>query len=233
MRRRYVIAILIIAIIVLGVYYAFFVLDSPFNFYKKIKIENYAEEYIEENYPDLELKRVSISYDSALRQYVANCVGKDKAVSLNYSGSFLMEYDNYYNERYTAKAIAYQEKMKADLSDALSSDKIPFNDVTVFVSLTESQKKGIVFDNAEIKKGKIDCIVTLKRENNEAVMSKYELAEYSKSVADCIYSSASESADIAELVIKYDYDKYGLAELTWSKRMESMSMYEIANEIKY
>lgn len=233
MRRRYLSAIVIIALIVLGVYYAFFVIDSPFNFYKKIKIENYAEDYMEQNYPDLKLKRVSVSYDSALKQYVADCVSKDMTVSLNYSGSFLMEYDNYYNEKYTAKAVSYQEKTKVALADALSSDEIPFSTVTVFVHLTESQKKSIVFDDAEIKNGKIDCIVTLKRENSEKVMTKYELAEYSKTVADCIYSSVGDSADVAGLTIKYDYDKYGLAELSWSKRMESMSLYEISNEIKY
>ena len=233
MRRRYLSAIVIIAFIVLGVYYAFFVIDSPFNFYKKIKIENYAEDYMEQNYPDLKLKRVSVSYDSALKQYVADCVSKDMTVSLNYSGSFLMEYDNYYNEKYTAKAVSYQEKTKVALADALSSDEIPFSTVTVFVHLTESQKKSIVFDDAEIKNGKIDCIVTLKRENSEKVMTKYELAEYSKTVADCIYSSVGDSADVAGLTIKYDYDKYGLAELSWSKRMESMSLYEISNEIKY
>ena len=233
MRRRYVSAIVIIALIVLGVYYAFFVFDSPFNFYKKIKIENYAEDYMEQNYPDLKLKRVSVSYDGALKQYVASCVSKDATYALNYSGSFMMEYDNYYNEKYTAKAISYQEKTKSDLAEALSSDEIPFSSVTVFVNLTDSQKKSIVFEDAEIKNGKIDCIVTLKRENSEPVMSKYELAEYSKDVADCIYSSVGESADIAGLTIKYDYDKYGLAELSWNKRMESMSLYEIANEIKY
>lgn len=233
MRRRHITALGIIAVIILGIYYALFVLDSPFNFYKKIRIENYAEEYIAENYPDFKAKNVTVSYDSAFQQYVADCIGEDMTISLNYSGSFFMEYDEYYNEKYTAKAIQYQNNAEAVISEALSARGIAFDSVSVFVDLNASEKKDIVFNDTDITNGKIECTVTLVRDGGEEIMNKYALAEYSMSVADCVYNSTADFATISDLEIKYDYDTYKLATLSWSKRMNDMSIYEIANEIKY
>lgn len=233
MKKRYLTAAAVALAVIFGIAYFFFILDSPVNFYKKIRIEKYAEKYIEQNYKDFDIAKIKVSYDNILKQYTADCIGSKNTVTLCYSGDFLMEYDAYFNEKYSQKAVKFQEKTKNEISSALNSSNIPFDSVSVFLNISESDKKKAVFSDKEIENGKFDCTVTLKRKDDQPVMDKYELAEYSVSLAECIYASVDKSSNITNLIIRYDYDKYGLAELSWNTRMENMSIYEISNEIKY
>ena len=64
-------------------------------------------------------------------------------------------------------------------------------------------------------------------------MDKYQYAEYARKVANCVYREIGDDARIDNLVIKYDYDETKIASISWSRRMEEMSISEIADEIKY
>lgn len=232
--KRRLIAAGVIVLVVIAVFDWLFVHDSGLNFYKKTKVKNYAESYITKSYPDFHLKDIDVHYDKALNYYIANCENDSGSViTLNYSTTLFMEFDCYYNEKYTAAAIKYQKEAEEKFAKALSESGLDCDTVTVYVDLNASDKENIVYNDAEIKNERIECVLTYVRKDGETVLDKYLLADLARDSAEVIYKNIDSDAQISSLKIKYDYDETKIASILWSTRMEKMSLAEIAEEIKY
>lgn len=232
--KRKLIVAAIVAIVIIAVGDLLFVHDSGLNFYKKIKVKNYAESYITKSYPDFNLKDIDVHYDKALNYYIADCENDSGSViTLNYSPTLFMEFDCYYNEKYTAVAVKYQKETEEKFAKALSESALDCDTVTVYVDLNASDKENIVYNNAGIENERIECVLTYVRKDGEAVLDKYQLADLARDSAKVIYESIDKDAQISSLKIKYDYDETKVASILWSTRMEEMSLAEIAEEIKY
>ena len=232
--KRKLIAAAIIVLVIVAVFDWLFVHDSGLNFYKKTRVKNFAESYITKSYPDFHLKDIDVHYDKALNYYIANCENDSGSViTLNYSTTLFMEFDCYYNEKYTAEAVRYQKETEEKFAKALSESGLDCDTVTVYVDLNASDKQDIVYNNAEIKNERIECVLTYVRKDGEAVLDKYQLADLARDSAKVIYKSIDQDAQISSLKIKYDYDETKIASVLWSRRMEEMSLAEIAEEIKY
>ena len=231
--NRKLIAAAAVVLVILMLGYMLFVYDSGANFYKKFRVRSYAKSYVTKNYPDFSLEEITVSYDRALNYYIADCKSGKDVITLNYNPSLFMEFDCYYNEKYTAAATAYQEKMEKRLSKALKDRSLECDSVSVYVDLDSADKKNIVYNDAKIKNERIECIITYVSKENEKVMDKYEFAALVRSVASCIYGEIDDDAQISALKVKYDYDDTKVASILWSRRMEKMSDAELAEEIKY
>ncbi len=231
--KRRLIAAGITILIILTVGYMLFIHDSGLNFYKKLEIKGLAKEYISKNYPDFKLSDVEVRYDKALNYYVVDCLSENDTITLNYNIDLFMEFDCYYNEKYTSEAVKYNTMMEKKFSEALKAENIECDNIAVYVDLNAIDKNHIVYEDAAIKNERIECIITYIRDKSEPVLDKYELAELSRDAAKCIYSQIDADTKISTLKIKYDYDETKIASIFWSHRMDDMSLVEIAEEIKY
>ncbi len=232
-KKRRIIAIIAAAIAVFAVYYLLFVCDSSLNLYKKARIKSYAESYVSKNYPLFKLEKAEVSYDRALGCYVADCRTSNGDIVLNYNSELFMEFDCYYNEKYTSAAVKYQSEAENRLGKALKNAGLKFDSVTVYIDLDAADKENIVYRNAEIKNERLSCTVTYVRAEGDAVWDKNEFAKVARDTAKSIYNEIGDDAQIASLKIKYDYDDTKLASISWSKLMNDMTLDEIAAEIKY
>ncbi|MBE7011771.1 MAG: hypothetical protein E7415_03755 [Ruminococcaceae bacterium] len=235
MKKRHLILIGVIIAVVISLYYLFFVMDSSLNLYNKYRIKGYAEEYINETYPDLELNEVNVTYDKVTECYVAECICKDKTIFITFNGVGDVESDRYFNQKCAAKVSEYQKKIEKQTVDFLTAAEIPFDSVSIYAEPDDSSKKDIVINNAPVKNAELEYTVTLIRKKGEDIMDEFKTAEYMKSVGDCIYENSKDPSAISALNIKYvDYNSKHIASINWEERMENMTIYSIAkNEIKF
>ncbi len=233
-RKRKLIAAGVIVLVMVAIFDWLFIHDSGLNFYKKTKVKNYAESYITKSYPDFKLKDIDVHYDKALNYYIADCENdSEEVITLNYSPTLFMEFDCYYNEKYTAVAVKYQKETEEKFAKALSDSGLDCDTVTVYVDLNASDKENIVYNDAGIENERIECVLTYVKKDGEAVLDKYQFADLARDSAKVIYGSIDKDAQISSLKIKYDYEETKVASILWSRRMEEMSLAEIAEEIKY
>ncbi len=233
--RNYTALIVTLCLAAMIILYLLLVRDNSLNFRKRNKVRLYAEAYIADTYPDFDLKSITTSYNKELNYYIADCHDADGSViTLNYNTDLVMDFDSYYNEKYTDAKTDYQSAMEDKLKTALENSGIPCDSIAVYVELDTSDKNNIVHNNGRIEGERIECFITYVRKEGESVLNKYEFAELGRSVSKCIYAELDKgTARIATLKIKYDYDETQVASLSWNRRMDEMSLAEISEEIKY
>lgn len=231
--KKKIVAAGTVIILIAAVLYVLCRSDSSFNLYKRYQLHRFAREYMEANYPDFELKNIDVFYDNAQNYYIVDCKSDNETLTLNYDSNLEMEFDVYYNEKYTSAATQYQDNLAEELAAYLDENGIPCDHIDVYVDLDDADKRKIVYENASIANERIECIITYVLGDDGVIMDKYEFAELVRKAAGCVYEKVGDKATISSLRIKYDYDETKVASISWSKRMEKMSISELADEIKY